>query len=160
MNDKVTRAARLNSRWHCIGNDMGGRYNEALLHMHLAWSYAMLEAIKETSRLGRLYKCLGLTLFNERLISGYVLNSLILISVLALRVSSASLGQASVERGFSVSRQVKTENMSDKTYVAQRIICDYANSVGGVLNISVEKGMLLSVAGARQKYMQYLNDKK
>ena len=50
--------------------------------------------------------------------------------------------------------------MCDKTYMAQRIICDYFNSIEEVLNISVEKGMLLSVAGARQKYMQYLDDKK
>ena len=33
-----------------------------------------------------------------------------------------SHGQASVERGFSVNRQIETENMKDETYVARRRI--------------------------------------
>ena len=42
-----------------------------------------------------------------------------------------SHGQASVERGFSVNRQLETENLDDETYECQRIICDHVQSVGG-----------------------------
>lgn len=60
-----------------------------------------------------------------------------------------SHGQASVERGFSVKRQIETENMCNETYIAQRIICDYVNTVDGALKVCIDKGMLLSVAEAR-----------
>ena len=59
--------------------------------MHLAWSHVMREAIKQTSHLGRLYKRLGLASYNERLVLGYVLNSLGLVSVSARIVSPTTL---------------------------------------------------------------------
>ena len=53
-----------------------------------------------------------------------------------------SHGQASVERGFSVNKEV--ENLKDQSVVAQRLICDYAKSVGGVLSVPINKEMLQS----------------
>jgi len=35
-----------------------------------------------------------------------------------------SHGQATVERGFSINKQVDTENLSEESVVAERIICD------------------------------------
>ena len=71
-----------------------------------------------------------------------------------------SHGQASLERGFSINRQIEIENMHNETYVAQRVICDHVNSVGGLENIAIDKAMMLSVAGARQKYMMFLDEQK
>ena len=62
-----------------------------------------------------------------------------------------SHGQASVERGLSINRQIEIENMHYETYVAKRVICDHVNSAGGLANIAINKAMMLSVAGARQK---------
>ena len=69
-----------------------------------------------------------------------------------------SHGQSSVERGFSVNRQVEDDNMKEKSFVAQKMICDYVNSVGGLKNVSINKALLLSAAGARQKYLSYLDE--
>ena len=71
-----------------------------------------------------------------------------------------SYGQASVERGFSTNRQIEIGNMHNETYVSQRVICDHVNSVGGLENIAIDKAMMLSVAGARQKYMMFLDEQK
>lgn len=71
-----------------------------------------------------------------------------------------SHGQATVERGFSVNRQIETENMSDQTTVARRIICDHVAAVGGILNVTINKQLLLSASSARQRYFQHLDDQK
>ena len=43
-----------------------------------------------------------------------------------------SHGQATVERGFSVNRQVIIENMKEQTFIAQRTIHDHIQSIGGL----------------------------
>ena len=72
-----------------------------------------------------------------------------------------SHGQASVERGFSVNKQVELDNLDEDTFVAKRIICDHVASVGGLQNIDAsDKQMLLAASSARQKYLAYLEDEK
>ena len=71
-----------------------------------------------------------------------------------------SHGQFLVEHGFSVNREIEVENMLNETCIAQRVICDYVNSVDGLHNITIDKALLLSFAGARQKYMAFLDEKK
>ena len=51
-----------------------------------------------------------------------------------------SHGQATVERGFSVERQVKRHNLTEEeSIVSQRLICDYVRSTGGVANVEITK---------------------
>jgi hypothetical protein len=71
-----------------------------------------------------------------------------------------SHGQAGVERGFSINRQIETENLSKKNLVAQRIIIDHVKHHGGLASIEVPNGMLLSAAGARKKYHFSLEEEK
>ena len=72
-----------------------------------------------------------------------------------------SHGQASVERGFSVNKQVELDNLGEDTFVAKRIICDHVASVGGLQNIDAsDKQLLLAASSARQKYLAYLEDEK
>lgn len=71
-----------------------------------------------------------------------------------------SHGQAGVERGFSVNRQVEVENMKHETLVAQRVICDHVKTVGGILNVELSKKLLLSCKMERQKYDQYLESER
>lgn len=71
-----------------------------------------------------------------------------------------SHGQASVERGFSVNRQIEVENLQEKSIVSQRIICDHIECAGGITKVNITKQLLLSAAGARQKYMTYLEDQR
>ena len=47
-----------------------------------------------------------------------------------------SHGQASVERGFSVNKEIEVENLPEHSLVAQRTICDYVEVVSGVLRLA------------------------
>jgi len=42
-----------------------------------------------------------------------------------------SHGQATVERGFSINRQMEVENRKEYSYVAHRTVCDHLEDVGG-----------------------------
>ncbi|XP_022250297.1 neuroblastoma-amplified sequence-like [Limulus polyphemus] len=44
--------------------------------------------------------------------------------------SQLPCGPGSIERGFSLSRQIEVENMKDGTYIAQRCICDHLGVIG------------------------------
>ncbi|KAF4114245.1 hypothetical protein G5714_004468 [Onychostoma macrolepis] len=69
-----------------------------------------------------------------------------------------SHGQASVERGFSINRQIEDDNLSEDSYVAQRCILDHLRAVGGTKNVTIDKPLLMSVGGARQRYITHLED--
>ena len=71
-----------------------------------------------------------------------------------------SHGQASVERGFSINKEMIVENQKEKSLVAQRLIVDHVRSVGGINKVEITKELLLSAAGARQKYHGYLDEEK
>ena len=71
-----------------------------------------------------------------------------------------SHGQASVERGFSVNKQLEVENLQERSLISQRLVQDHEQSVGGVLAVSISKPPLLSAAGAGQKYSSYLDEQK
>ena len=43
-----------------------------------------------------------------------------------------SHGQASVERGFSVNKEHEVKNLANQSLVAQRLVCDHINPVGGI----------------------------
>ena len=63
-------------------------------------------------------------------------------------------------RGFSVNKEVEVENLKEHTLVAQRIVCDHVNSVGGVLKVELSKPLLLSVKMSRQCYEKYLDQER
>lgn len=71
-----------------------------------------------------------------------------------------SHGQASVERGFSINKELIVENQRERSLVAQRLIVDHVRSVGGITKVEITKELLLSAAGARQKYHGYLEEEK
>jgi hypothetical protein len=78
---------------------------------------------------------------------------------LARTLLMLSHGQATVERGFSVNKEVMLVNMHEKTVVAKRLICDHVASVGGLSNVSISSGLLIAAAGARTKYRLFLEEK-
>lgn len=71
-----------------------------------------------------------------------------------------SHGQASVERGFSINKEVEVENLKQQSLVGQRVIIDHIRAVGGVCKVQITKELLISAAGARQKYVAYLDEQK
>ena len=72
-----------------------------------------------------------------------------------------SHGQTTVERGFSINKQVESDNLKEDTFRTRRVICDHVNAVGGIFNVDVaNKQLQVSAAGARQKYLAHLEDQK
>ena len=71
-----------------------------------------------------------------------------------------SHGQAAVERGFSVNKEVEVENLKDSSIVAQRLVCDTVRSYGGILNVPITNGLQMSVASSRSKYEAYLDQER
>lgn len=71
-----------------------------------------------------------------------------------------SHGKASVERGFSINKELIVENQRERSLVAQRLIVEHVRSVGGITKVEITKEVHLSAAGARQKYHGYLEEQK
>lgn len=72
-----------------------------------------------------------------------------------------SHGQATVERGFSVNKEVAVENLKERSFIPQRIIRDHIESVGGLPNVQIsKKKLLMSSAGAQQKYLSHLEEQR
>lgn len=69
-----------------------------------------------------------------------------------------SHGQASVERGFLINKELIVENQKEASLVAQ--VVGHIRTVGGVTNVQITKELLISVSGARQKYHSYLDDQR
>ena len=67
-----------------------------------------------------------------------------------------SHGQASVEKGFSINRQVMVENLKKRSFIAQRTIHDHLLHVGGLNALVVDKPLLSAAASGRRKYTEYL----
>ena len=63
-----------------------------------------------------------------------------------------SHGQASVERWFSVNKEISEYTMSEHTLIARRVIKDHIRHLEGARNLEISKELLQSCQGARQKY--------
>ena len=57
-------------------------------------------------------------------------------------------------------KSLKLRILIEQTLVAKRVICDHINSVDGILNVQIDKPLLLSVKQARQKYERYLENER
>ena len=70
-----------------------------------------------------------------------------------------SHGQASIERAFSINRQMEEDNLEGHSIVNMRAVYDF-KFVGGIQNITIDKAMLLASASGRQRYHAFLDEKK
>lgn len=71
-----------------------------------------------------------------------------------------SHGQANVERGFSINKQVEAQNLQEKSIVAKRIIIDHISSIGGIEKVVISSQLLMSASSARHQYELYLDEEK
>lgn len=71
-----------------------------------------------------------------------------------------SHGQATVERGFSVNKEVEICNIQEDTLVAHRIVCDYVSLHGGVTKVPLTQELLASVSSARSRYRIHLETER
>ncbi|XP_063750379.1 uncharacterized protein LOC134871567 isoform X2 [Eleginops maclovinus] len=71
-----------------------------------------------------------------------------------------SHGQATVERGFSINKEVESDNLHEDTVVTRRLVCDYIIQHGGVTKVPLSKPLLTSVARARTRYRIHLENER
>nr|XP_023653575.1 uncharacterized protein LOC111836490 isoform X1 [Paramormyrops kingsleyae] len=71
-----------------------------------------------------------------------------------------SHGQATVERGFSINKEVETWNLQDDTLECLRLVCDRISSCGGVLKVPLTKELLASASSARSLYRLFLENER
>lgn len=76
------------------------------------------------------------------------------------KVLIISHGQGTVERGFSVNKQIEVENLQEMSFIAKRIINDEIRCSGGLNGIKITKELRTSVFLARQRYLTYLDEQK
>ena len=76
------------------------------------------------------------------------------------RVQTGEGRRHTVERGFSVNKEVVVQNLAEQSLIAQRIICDLVKSIGGIANVTCSKELLISATSARQRYQTHLDDLK
>lgn len=71
-----------------------------------------------------------------------------------------SHGQANVERGFSVNKEVFADNMEERSITSQRIMLDHMKYIGFFDKFKVTSGMLKAAMFARSKYRENLEANK
>ena len=74
-----------------------------------------------------------------------------------------SHGQASVKSGFSINSTIIVENLHEESLVAQRLVYDSVNSLGGIKKIDtipINKEMLNSVKDSNRNYKIALDKRK
>lgn len=71
-----------------------------------------------------------------------------------------SHGQATVERGFSINKEIEGTNLAERTVVARRQIVDSIRAAGGVEKIPVTPKMLMNVSSAYSRYNLFLDRQK
>ena len=73
-----------------------------------------------------------------------------------------SHGEGSVERGFSINKELEDPSLAEDTLVAMRHIIDFVRSKGGVCNVNITPQLLVHAGNAHQKYKHHIleNEKK
>ena len=70
-----------------------------------------------------------------------------------------SHGQSSVERGFSVNKELLVENLSKVSLTSQRQVYDYFQPFG-MNNYAILSDLIKSVKGAHERYQAAVEDYK
>jgi len=61
-------------------------------------------------------------------------------------------GQTSIERGFSVNKQIDVNNLCQEVLIAHRIVHDHVISVGGTMRVDITKALMTSCQASRNRY--------
>lgn len=76
-------------------------------------------------------------------------------------VFTLSHGQASVERGFSVNKELLVENLQCQSLVSQRMVYDHVISTEkSITELPIDKELVKSCKLAHSRYITALNDRK
>lgn len=71
-----------------------------------------------------------------------------------------SHGNANVESGFSINKEILIENLKEHSLIAQRRIFDSVTKEGGLMKIELPKQLLHSVRNAHSRYCEALKEQR
>lgn len=71
-----------------------------------------------------------------------------------------SNGNASVESGFSINKDILVENLTERSLIAIRVVYDSVKACGGIKNVEITKDMMSHVKMARMRYHSFLDEQK
>jgi hypothetical protein len=102
---------------------------------------------------------------NDRLASFYVnnistkklFNELFDVVKLSLIMSH---GNATVESGFSINKQILVENLNEHTLVCQRQVYDAIYSIGGVTNLQINDKIIKYYMSSHRNYKLFRDEEK
>lgn len=69
-------------------------------------------------------------------------------------------GQGAIERGFSINKDTETQNMKERTVVAQRVVYNAIERYGSVLKVPITQDLVSSVRSSSMRRKLYLKDTK
>uniref|UniRef100_A0A2L2YE91 Uncharacterized protein n=1 Tax=Parasteatoda tepidariorum TaxID=114398 RepID=A0A2L2YE91_PARTP len=75
-------------------------------------------------------------------------------------ILTLSHGNAAVESGFSINKDMLVENLKDEFLVGLRTVYDAIHFYGGVLNVPLSKDLLHYAKLARGRYQQALEKQR
>ena len=78
----------------------------------------------------------------------------------SLFIMTLSHGQATIERGFNVNKEVLVENLAKESIRSQRLVYDHLKSVDKLHEVPIPRELVISCKNARQKYTQSLEAKQ
>lgn len=124
------------------------QYKELLFKSKGMWKDAFINYPNSAIRLDHFYRDL---LNNSDFLELWKIVKLVLI---------LSHGNASVESGFSINKDMLVENLHESSLVSLRTVYDSIKANEGILNIDITPDMLRYARSARSAYHQALEDKK
>ena len=60
--------------------------------------------------------------------------------------------QTSIERGFSVNKQVEVDSLCQDMFITWKIVHNHIFSVGEIMCVDITKGLITSCQGSRSRY--------
>lgn len=71
-----------------------------------------------------------------------------------------SHGNANIERGFSINKEILIENLKEESLIAQRVVYDAVSHAGGVEKVEISHKMIQSVRSSHSRYREALESQK
>ena len=73
-----------------------------------------------------------------------------------------SHGQAAVEKGFNVNKEILLENLQQKSLISQRMVYDYMalKHAGSLHKYTIPNSLILKCKSSHAKYVQFLEEQK
>ena len=59
-----------------------------------------------------------------------------------------------------MNKELEVESLANQWLVAQRLVCDHVDAVGGTLNVSIAQPLLASCSAARKRYERLLEQQR